>query len=58
MTETTDTIKWGFQLPKHTYELQITKGFIILLDSNVFPVPNAFHRMMQRIYFGFKYKKL
>lgn len=58
MNETTDAIEWNCGLPKHTYELQITKGFILLLDSNVFPVPNVFHRMMQRIFFGFKYKKL
>lgn len=40
---------------KLTFEIVIADGFTIRSTGKI---PNKFHRYMQKIFFGFKYKKL
>lgn len=41
----------------HSHELTVSDGFVINFTEK-HKYPNAFHRFMQRLFFGFKYKKL
>lgn len=52
-----EELKWGIKSPVYSHELQMCEGFIIKLTSR-YKYPNVFHRLMQRLFFGFKYKKL
>lgn len=50
-------LRWSIKKPSYSHELQMCEGFIIKLTSR-YKYPNLFHRFMQRLFFGFKYKKL
>lgn len=43
--------------PSYSHELHVCDGFVINLTKK-YKYPNTLHRFMQRLVFGFKYKKL
>lgn len=43
--------------PKASHQIEVCHGFSVQLTDQ-YKYPNAFHRLMQRLAFGFKYKKL
>lgn len=62
-TESTDLglvkSELNFNVPNYTHELQMCDGLLVIkFDDSKYKYPNSFHRLMQRIFFGFNYKKL
>ena len=48
--------KYSLEVPRYTWQLQMTPGMYYAFQEH--EVPNAFHRFMQRLCFGFIWKRI